>query len=135
MAGTKEYIAPEQARFQTYTNAVDVWSIGIIFDELLHGEPYYTGDNNKEVFDKIIKMEYKVRDQAISEPIKMLLLNVLKKKAYERPIIGVLKSRIEEILKEIAQAEATVLERPQTPKPEESKFQKANSVRKEPAYR
>ncbi len=44
VAGTKEYIAPEQAKFQTYTNAVDVWSIGIIFDELLHGEPFYTGE-------------------------------------------------------------------------------------------
>jgi serine/threonine protein kinase len=117
VAGTKEYIAPEQARFQTYTNAVDVWSIGIIFDELLHGEPYYTGDNNKEVFDKIIKTEYKVRDQNISEPIKALLLNVLKKKAYERPIIGVLKSRIEDIIKEITRPELEAPERPRTPKP------------------
>ena len=32
IAGTKEYIAPEQARFHNYTNAVDVWSLGIIFD-------------------------------------------------------------------------------------------------------
>lgn len=32
VAGTKEYIAPEQAKFHTYTNAVDVWSLGIIFD-------------------------------------------------------------------------------------------------------
>lgn len=106
VAGTKEYIAPEQARFQTYTNAVDVWSIGIIFDELLHGEPYYTGENNKEVFDKIIKMEYKVRDQAINESIKTLLVSVLKKKAYERPIIGVLKAKIEDILKESTKSES-----------------------------
>ena len=65
VAGTKEYIAPEQAKFQTYTNAVDVWSIGIIFDELLHGEPFYTGEENKAVFDKITKVDYRVRDESI----------------------------------------------------------------------
>ncbi len=62
IAGTKEYIAPEQARFHNYTNAVDVWSLGIIFDEILHGSPFYVGDNNKEVFQKILKNPYKVRD-------------------------------------------------------------------------
>jgi serine/threonine protein kinase len=43
IAGTKEYIAPEQAKFHNYTNAVDVWSLGIIFDEILHGTPFYSG--------------------------------------------------------------------------------------------
>ena len=47
IAGTKEYIAPEQAKFHNYTNAVDVWSLGIIFDEILHGNPYYSGEDNK----------------------------------------------------------------------------------------
>lgn len=62
IAGTKEYIAPEQARFHNYTNAVDVWSLGIICDEILHGNPFYIGDNNKEVFQKIVKTPYRVRD-------------------------------------------------------------------------
>ena len=43
IAGTKEYIAPEQAKFHNYTNAVDVWSLGIILDEVLHGTPFYSG--------------------------------------------------------------------------------------------
>jgi serine/threonine protein kinase len=47
IAGTKEYIAPEQAKFHNYTNAVDVWSLGIICDEILHGTPFYSGENNK----------------------------------------------------------------------------------------
>jgi serine/threonine protein kinase len=32
VAGTKEYLAPEQAKFNTYTNAVDIWSLGIMLD-------------------------------------------------------------------------------------------------------
>lgn len=43
LAGTKEYIAPEQAKYQSYTNAVDVWALGIIMDEMLHGATFYTG--------------------------------------------------------------------------------------------
>lgn len=43
IAGTKEYLAPEQAKFHNYTNAVDVWALGIIIDEMLHGNPYFVG--------------------------------------------------------------------------------------------
>ena len=32
IAGTKEYIAPEQIRKDKYTKAVDIWALGIIFD-------------------------------------------------------------------------------------------------------
>jgi len=62
IAGTKEYIAPEQAKFHNYTNAVDVWSLGIIFDEMLHGTPFYVGEDHKEVFEKILKTPYRIRD-------------------------------------------------------------------------
>ncbi len=47
LAGTKEYIAPEQAKYHNYTNAVDVWALGIILDEMLHGIPYFIGENNE----------------------------------------------------------------------------------------
>lgn len=47
LAGTKEYIAPEQAKYQSYTNAVDVWALGIIMDEMLHGATFYVGETTK----------------------------------------------------------------------------------------
>lgn len=101
IAGTKEYLAPEQAKFQNYTNAVDIWSLGIICDEILHGTPFYTGENNKEVFDKILKEPYRVRNESLRSSIKELLMSILKKKPYERPIIAVIRSKIEGILREI----------------------------------
>lgn len=54
LAGTKEYIAPEQAKYHSYTNAVDVWALGIILDEILHGSPFYAGESNREIFHKIV---------------------------------------------------------------------------------
>ena len=32
IAGTKEYIAPEQIKKEKYTKAVDMWALGIIYD-------------------------------------------------------------------------------------------------------
>jgi hypothetical protein len=89
--------------------------------------PYYTGEENKAVFDKIVKLEYKVRDESISEPIKNLLVSVLKKKAYERPIIGVLKSKLEDILKSMHNVEVKQLEKPRSIL-EDPKLHKAFSV-------
>ena len=101
IAGTKEYIAPEQAKFHNYTNAVDVWSLGIIFDEILHGNPYYSGEDNKEVFNKILKLPFKVRDESLRSSVKELMVSLLKKKPYERPIIAVIRATVEKILEEI----------------------------------
>jgi hypothetical protein len=42
------------------------------------------------VFDKVIKVEYTVRNTNLSKPIQDLLLKIIKKKAYERPIIAVI---------------------------------------------
>ena len=55
-------MCPEILNGQPYSTKSDVWSLGIIFDEILHGSPFYVGDNNKEVFQKILKNPYKVRD-------------------------------------------------------------------------
>jgi serine/threonine protein kinase len=82
VAGTKEYLSPEQAKFSSYTNAVDIWAMGIIFDELLHGSTFYNGEDNKEVFHNICTIPYHVRDQEVSPEIKQILLSMLKKRPY-----------------------------------------------------
>lgn len=60
----------------------------------MHGSPFFVGDNNKEVFQKILKNPYKVRDESIRPSIQEFLVGVLKKKAYERPIIAVICQNI-----------------------------------------
>jgi hypothetical protein len=46
-------------------------------------------------------MPYKVRDESIRSSIQNLLLSLLRKKPYERPIIAVIRKTIEKILEEI----------------------------------
>jgi hypothetical protein len=75
--------------------------LGIILDEVLHGTPFYSGEDNKEVFSKILKMPFRVREESIRPSIKELLMSLLKKKPYERPIIAVIRSTVEGILEEM----------------------------------
>lgn len=99
IAGTKEYIAPEQIKKEGgYTKAVDIWALGIIFDELIHGVPYFTGDKHQEVFNMIINKEYKARNDKIKGQTKALLINMLRKHPQERPLIAEVVERLEDII-------------------------------------
>lgn len=63
--GTAYYVAPEiidgRADKDGYDKSVDVWALGIMFDELLHGSPFYDGATEEEIYIKIRNEPYYVR--------------------------------------------------------------------------
>jgi len=59
MCGTPDYVAPEVLRGNGYTNAVDIWSIGVVTYVMLCGSPPFYGSDDKEVFLKILQADYK----------------------------------------------------------------------------
>jgi len=63
--GTAYYVAPEiingKADKDGYDKSVDVWALGIMFDELLHGSPFYDGETEEEIYIKIRNEPYYVR--------------------------------------------------------------------------
>ena len=63
--GTAYYVAPEiidgRADKDGYDKSVDVWALGIMFDELLHGAPFYDGATEEEIYIKIRNEPYYVR--------------------------------------------------------------------------
>jgi len=52
--GTAEYMAPEIIKRDGYREKADVWSLGILLYEMLHGYAPYHGRKNQEVFGRII---------------------------------------------------------------------------------
>ncbi|KFK36038.1 hypothetical protein AALP_AA4G069800 [Arabis alpina] len=53
VCGSPFYMAPEVLQFQRYNEKADMWSVGAILFELLHGYPPFRGNNNVQVLKNI----------------------------------------------------------------------------------
>ena len=70
--GTFEYMAPELVKELPYNQAVDVWSLGVLLYELIHGySPFgikeqQNNDDYSEIFKNILKNNLEI-DQRLSQ--------------------------------------------------------------------
>eukprot|EP00727_Mastigamoeba_balamuthi_P012755 m51a1_g8101 putative myosin light chain kinase (415) ;mRNA; f:84027-86682 len=78
--GSPSYVAPEVLGGGVYSNACDVWSIGVILYVLLSGYLPFFGDTQEELFDKIMSGTYSFSNKCwedISPEAKDLLSKML----------------------------------------------------------
>jgi len=78
--GTPGYVAPEILRKQLYTQACDMWSLGVILYILLCGFPPFGASNVKELYRKIRRVDFsfpKPYWSDISEDAKDLVRHLL----------------------------------------------------------
>ena len=59
--GTYEYMAPEVVMQKPYDHKIDVWSIGILAYELVHGSTPFVSSTPQEIEDKILKGTFNLR--------------------------------------------------------------------------
>lgn len=81
--GTYEYMAPEIIDNVGYDKKVDIWSLGILLYELLHGHSPFRGDTPSIVFKNIKAGAVKFGSEVSSEA-KDLITGILKKDPKQR---------------------------------------------------
>jgi len=86
IVGTPYYVAPE-VLMGAYDFSCDVWSLGVILFIMLCGYPPFEGDNNKEIFKRVLqqKLEFDPEDwTVISNEAKDLITQMLHKEPSQR---------------------------------------------------
>jgi calcium-dependent protein kinase len=86
IVGTPYYVAPEVLK-GNYDFSCDVWSLGVILFIMLCGYPPFEGDNNKEIFKRVLTqdLEFDPADWTeISQQVKDLLCRMLEKDPLKR---------------------------------------------------
>lgn len=80
--GTIEYMAPEIVKEMPYDKAIDVWSLGILLYELLHGYSPFKAENGDEeeeyenVIKNILKFKFQIKAD-VSDSCRDLLSSKL----------------------------------------------------------
>jgi serine/threonine protein kinase len=82
--GTYEYMAPEILGGGGYDYRVDIWGLGILLYELIHGFSPFKGENTADIFMKIKKGVPKF-GSSVSEEVKQIILAILQKDNKNRP--------------------------------------------------
>jgi serine/threonine protein kinase len=81
--GTYEYMAPEVIKGDHQDEMVDVWSLGILLYELLHGKTPFRSGAPLEIQKNIIDGRFRI-EKRLSEPAIDLLRRILRAKPQER---------------------------------------------------
>jgi len=89
LAGTPSYMSPEQARGEGHRvdGRSDIFSLGLVFYELLVGRPPFRGETQDEVLEQIVLQEPRPPrqwDDAIPKELERVCLKALSKRAKER---------------------------------------------------
>lgn len=89
--GTYEYMAPEIIQRLEYDYKVDLWSLGVVFYEILTGETPFVSDNQQELFNNIIHEEVEFT-RYMHQQAAQLIKKLLNKDPTKRPTFKELKA-------------------------------------------
>jgi serine/threonine protein kinase len=82
--GTPPYMSPEQIRGEAIDSRSDLWALGAIMYEMITGKRAFSGINNAEVVDKVLKYAPPPIDELCPNLSKRLVFIV--NKCLEKPV-------------------------------------------------
>ncbi|CBY20273.1 unnamed protein product [Oikopleura dioica] len=85
--GTPYYMSPEQVAKMRYNESSDVWSLGCLIYELCALHPPFTAKDQKELYGKIKKGEFRRIPHAYSDELFTTLSSMLKQNPEQRPTV------------------------------------------------
>jgi len=82
--GTPAYMAPEQISDDVIDNRIDLFSLGVVFFELISGHRPWDAPNVAALFQKILQDQIDVSKLEASEQVKKVILKVTNKRPQKR---------------------------------------------------
>ena len=82
--GTLEYMAPEILRHEYYNTNADIWSLGILLYEMMHGQAPFKGCGYHRTMMKILDGEISF-DESIQSDAREVINVILNSSHEERP--------------------------------------------------
>ena len=75
--GTYEYMAPEVAKQQFYSSKIDMWSLGVLAFELVHGTTPFRAPDAVRIMENIAAEEYDI-DPIVTQPYRQVIQGLIK---------------------------------------------------------
>ena len=93
--GSPLYMSPEALKKNIYSTKNDIWSIGIMIYEMLHGETPWECKTESELIDKMTKLPVKFKETvAVSKEVKEFIRKCLEIDEHKRMGLSDLKEWI-----------------------------------------
>ena len=81
--GTIDYMAPEMIKNQKHSYEVDVWALGVLLYEMLHGYPPFRGSRESEKYFNIVNCKFSFAEW-VSDEAQDLILKMIQKDPKKR---------------------------------------------------
>lgn len=114
IAGTYQYMPPEIVFDRRHSSKADIWSLGVLLYEFLHGKAPFSGNSIEEMRQQFSKPNINIYNH-ISTETKDLIKFLLKKNTNTRPNItqvlehSAIQKNLSEISKPLSQEEVILL--------------------------